>query len=240
MTDNIAIIEAPSATVTRAKEAATSLQAVIRTKPKPVVIRGEQYLEFEDWQLLGQFYGVAVQTGNAESVEINGATGAKASASLYDIHTGIVLGGTGAEAYCMSNEERWNSRPWHQLASMAQTRAGAKALRNRFAWVVVLAGYRATPAEEMESERRPDDKQTADTARTQNLATESQRRKLFATAKQMWGLDGDALNDALKQGLKAKYGIESTKELTKKQASEVIELIEAGESLGAESSPESE
>jgi len=39
--------------------------------------------------------------------------------------------------------------PWFQLASMAQTRAGAKALRNRLAWVVVLAGYKPTPAEEM-------------------------------------------------------------------------------------------
>jgi len=32
---------------------------------------------------------------------------------------------------------------------MAQTRAGAKALRNVLAWVVVLAGYRPTPAEEL-------------------------------------------------------------------------------------------
>ena len=32
---------------------------------------------------------------------------------------------------------------------MAQTRAGAKAFRNRLAWVAVLAGYRPTPAEEM-------------------------------------------------------------------------------------------
>jgi hypothetical protein len=40
--------------------------------------------------------------------------------------------------------------PWFQLASMAQTRAGAKALRNAFAWVVVLAGYQPTPAEEMD------------------------------------------------------------------------------------------
>jgi hypothetical protein len=39
--------------------------------------------------------------------------------------------------------------PLFQLASMAQTRANAKALRNCLAWVVVLAGYRATPAEEL-------------------------------------------------------------------------------------------
>jgi len=41
--------------------------------------------------------------------------------------------------------------PLFQLRSMAQTRACSKALRNVLAWVVVLAGYKPTPAEEMES-----------------------------------------------------------------------------------------
>jgi len=40
--------------------------------------------------------------------------------------------------------------PLYQLESMSQTRAMAKALRSRFSWVVVLAGYSPTPAEEME------------------------------------------------------------------------------------------
>jgi hypothetical protein len=98
-------------------------------------------------------------------VEIDGVKGAKAHADLVDVMTGLVIGG--AEAYCMRDEERWGTRPkyewqegkrvkvgdeivpWFQLASMAQTRAGAKAFRNRLAWVVVLAGYRPTPAEEM-------------------------------------------------------------------------------------------
>jgi hypothetical protein len=39
--------------------------------------------------------------------------------------------------------------PMFQLRSMAQTRACAKALRNVLAWVVVLAGYAPTPAEEI-------------------------------------------------------------------------------------------
>jgi hypothetical protein len=48
------------------------------------------------------------------------------------------------------------SVPMFQLRSMAQTRAAAKALRNALAWVVVLAGYRPTPAEELEHvEHRP-------------------------------------------------------------------------------------
>src|SRR5262249_527648 len=40
--------------------------------------------------------------------------------------------------------------PMFQLASMAQTRANAKVLRNVLSWVAVLAGYKPTPAEEIE------------------------------------------------------------------------------------------
>jgi hypothetical protein len=40
--------------------------------------------------------------------------------------------------------------PLYQLASMAQTRANAKVMRNVLSWVAVLAGYKPTPAEEMQ------------------------------------------------------------------------------------------
>jgi len=202
VTQGTQMIEAPLATVTRAKEAAVAMQGVIASKPKPVVIRGEQYLEYEDWQLLGQFYGVAAQTGDAQPVEINGVRGAKASAQLYDIHTGVILGGTGAEAYCMEDEERWSERPWHQLASMAQTRAGAKALRNRFAWVVVLAGYRPTPAEEIQSDDRIQQK-----AQQQNTATDAQRKKIFASMKERGYTE-----DNIKAYITMTYKKESTKD----------------------------
>lgn len=39
--------------------------------------------------------------------------------------------------------------PLFQLRSMAQTRAAAKVLREAFSWVVVLAGFAPTPAEEI-------------------------------------------------------------------------------------------
>jgi hypothetical protein len=55
-----------------------------------------------------------------------------------------------AEAMCLNDEPNWKTKPLFQLRSMAQTRSCAKALRNVLAWVVVLAGYRATPAEEIQ------------------------------------------------------------------------------------------
>lgn len=47
-------------------------------------------------------------------------------------------------------------KPLFQLRSMAQTRACAKALRGVFSWVVVLAGYKPTVAEEMTGNELPD------------------------------------------------------------------------------------
>tara|TARA_Y100000310_G_C20665633_1_gene807325 strand:- start:1408 stop:2166 length:759 start_codon:yes stop_codon:yes gene_type:complete len=211
--------EAPKSVLARAKEAALALQSVIACKPKAVIIRGEQYLEFESWQLLGQFYGVAVQTSTANPVEINGVRGAKAEARLYDTLTGALLGDIGAEAYCLEDEERWGDRPFHQLASMAQTRAGAKALRNRFAWVVVLAGYGTTPAEELVSEEK-----IKSQVQQQLGITDAQRRKIFASAKQMGYRD-----EEVKTLIKEKFGVEHTKELTKVDASSLIETIEKGE-----------
>ena len=165
----VGIILPPEIVLENARIAAKALGDVLSKKKKPVIMNGEQYLEFEDWQTCGQFYGYTVKTGDAILVEVDGVKGAKAHADLIDLKTGMYLGG--AEAYCMRDEEHWNTRskyewqgegdkrkrvkvgdevvPWFQLASMAQTRAGAKALRNRLAWVVVLAGYKATPAEEM-------------------------------------------------------------------------------------------
>jgi len=159
----------PDVVLQNAMVAAKALKDVISHKPKPVILNGEQYLEFEDWQTCGQFYGYTVKTGEAVAVEVDGVKGAKAHADLVDFKTGEIIGG--AEAYCMRDEEHWNTRPkyewqgegddrkrvkigdeivpWFQLASMAQTRAGAKAFRNRLAWVVVLAGYKPTPAEEI-------------------------------------------------------------------------------------------
>lgn len=54
-----------------------------------------------------------------------------------------------ADGYCSTEEPGWRDKPFYARASMAQTRAIAKAMRLRHAWVMVLAGYAPTPAEEM-------------------------------------------------------------------------------------------
>ena len=143
----MAIVRDTAVVLTEAKKAATDLQNVIAQKKRPVKFNGEQYLELEDWALAGQFYGYTVKTGDAQQVEIDSVKGAKALAWLLD-KEGNTVGG--AEAYCMRDEANWKAKPWFQLASMAQTRAASKAFKNRLSWFVVMAGFKPTPAEEME------------------------------------------------------------------------------------------
>lgn len=147
----IELVREPTEVLGSARKAAKALTTVIDQKPRKVTIKGQTYLEYEDWQTVGQFYGYTTKTHGAVPVEINGIKGAKAQADLIDFRSGLIVGG--AEAYCLADEENWQHKPWFQLASMAQTRAGSKALRNRLAWVVVLAGYAGTPAEEMIQEK---------------------------------------------------------------------------------------
>ncbi len=140
------IVYRPAEVIKSATEAAKKLKEIIASKPKKVMINGEQYLEYEDWQTVGRFYGVTAKATDANLIELDGVKGFKAQA--VSIKDGVEI--SGATAYCMQDEENWKTKPLFQLASMAQTRACAKALRNVLAWVVVLAGFKATPAEEMD------------------------------------------------------------------------------------------
>jgi hypothetical protein len=53
-----------------------------------------------------------------------------------------------ASAEC-GEEKPWNTRAKYARRSMAQTRATGKACRLAFSWIMSLAGYEVTPAEEM-------------------------------------------------------------------------------------------
>lgn len=54
-----------------------------------------------------------------------------------------------AEAMCSRDEETWSQRADYAVRSMAETRAESRAYRRAIGWIVHLAGYSPTPAEEM-------------------------------------------------------------------------------------------
>jgi hypothetical protein len=57
-----------------------------------------------------------------------------------------------AEAMCTTNEGRWRKADPYAVRSMAQTRAVSKALRLPLGFIMQLAGYSPTPAEEIDDE----------------------------------------------------------------------------------------
>lgn len=147
-TPALGLQRAPEIILEEAGKAAQALRNVIEQKPNKCVINGKTFLQFEDWQTLGRFYGVTAAARATTEVQYGRARGFECHAEAILVSTGQVI--SAAQAMCMDDEEKWKNKPLFHLRSMAQTRAQAKALRNVLAWVVVMAGYAPTPAEEMD------------------------------------------------------------------------------------------
>lgn len=143
--------EDPDLVIASAQKKAGILQEIVDQRGLSVKIGDSKHLRFEAWQTIGAFYGVIPSTQDVDPVwtdDKKSIIGAKATAQAIKADTGEVI--ATASAFCMRNEGTWKTKPFQQLASMAQTRAGSKVLKQMFSWVVVLAGYDPTPAEEME------------------------------------------------------------------------------------------
>lgn len=152
---NLAIERDPELVLTEAHKAAQALKRVIDAKPRKVIFNQKVYLEYEDWLTVARFYGVTVKVRETHFIEYGEVKGFEAVADALLVSKDQVI--SSADAMCLNDEPNWSTRkgnpvPLFQLRSMAQTRACAKALRNVLAWVVVLAGYAPTPAEEMQGE----------------------------------------------------------------------------------------
>ena len=71
---------------------------------------------------------------------------------LFGVFLGIcwaVLTAPGYDARTDKDEPTWKGRPDYARRSMAATRATSKVCRLAFSWVMVLAGFQPTPAEEI-------------------------------------------------------------------------------------------
>lgn len=138
--------EQPKKIVAFAQKSARQLVDLVSQNNWAINIQGNNYLKFEAWQTVGYFFGYTVKTKSTEYVEYGEVKGFNATVEVLD-RSGQIIGG--AESVCMSDERNWAGKPLYALKSMAQTRASGRALRQILAWVVVLAGFKPTPAEEM-------------------------------------------------------------------------------------------
>lgn len=221
----------PKTVLTNAKKAAAMLHSIITKKPDKVIINGKQYIQLEDWELLGHFYGLSCRVTSTERVEVEGVWGWKAHAEVYDIALDRVV--SEADAICLEDEKNWKEKPNFQVASMAETRACAKAFRLCLSWVVVLAGYAPESAEETGEERVVTPAAPAKVGGKKGSATPAQVRKIWADAGKM-GFSEKDINSAIKK----KWGVEHVDELSVPQASWLIDAIGRGEITQTELMPE--
>lgn len=134
----------PVEIIAEATRVANALKPIIVEQKLFTMIQGKAHVNVGGWQLLGTLVGVFAVPTHTEPCE-NGFM-ARCEARTYD---GRVIGA--ADAMCTSDEKRgpWKNADPYALRSMAQTRATSKALKAPLGFVISLAGYEATPAEEM-------------------------------------------------------------------------------------------
>jgi hypothetical protein len=164
----VAITQEPDIVIQEASKAANALKKIVDGKKKKFMLNGEQYIEFEDWQTVGKFYGLSARATRTALVQVGEVRGYEADAEVIHVVSGQVV--SRAEAMCLNDEPNWKGKPLFQLRSMAQTRACAKAFRNCLSWVVVLAGYKTTPAEELDHQMAQEKHEVTD--RTQHYCSE--------------------------------------------------------------------
>ncbi len=138
----------PIEAVNEAKKACSALIKIVEAR-NGLIVNGKRFLDFNEWQLLARFFGASVKIDWTKPIERSGQViGWEAKAIV--IQKGQEI--SSAEAMCSRQERNWSNRDEYAIRSMAQTRAGSKALRNAFSFVPILAksiNLETTPAEEM-------------------------------------------------------------------------------------------
>lgn len=193
----------------QAGTAARAVKKFARANPGQVItIDEKQYPRVETWQFLGAcFECTALITSTQELEE---CTGFLAVAHVRNAVGQII---SGAEAVCMFAEPHWSGLPCFQLRSMAQTRAIAKAFRNVFAWVMVMAGFAPTPAEEVEFGRASFDEIPSSPAPKRpaaQLVTDHQVNKF----EEICATNGKTLA-AVRAYLQAEHRVDDVRQLTR-------------------------
>lgn len=146
-----ALLVAPEAIVERATRVAKALADVIKKQKLSVKIRNKEYVRVEGWSTLGAMIGILPRTVSVTEID-EGIF--EATVELIRTTDQAVIGRGIAECGSIDETDKngnpiWANRPRYARKSMAITRATGKAFRLGLAWIMELAGYSGTPAEEM-------------------------------------------------------------------------------------------
>lgn len=146
---------APRQMVMHASQMATVLADVIEKQRLYTNIQGKKHVRAEGWATLGSMLGILPREKSVTELS-DGSY--EAVVELYSLGSGAIVGQ--GSALCGIEEKRWANADRYARRSMAVTRATGKAYRLGFAWVMALAGYEGTPAEELDgADNRSNDSQ---------------------------------------------------------------------------------
>lgn len=134
----------PGEIMQRAVSRANVLADVIERKHLYVEISGKKHVFVEGWTMLATLHNLSPVLAWSRRLEVG--DGWEARTEVYALDGGIR---GAAECHCDRSEAKWADRDDHAIRSMAETRSTAKALRLPLGYVMALAGYSPTPAEEM-------------------------------------------------------------------------------------------
>ena len=126
-----------------ATKVAASLKNVIQSQDLAVKIGPSEYVTAEGWEVLGTMLGCTPYVESVEEIPTDKPKFMyKATVSIRQGDTILSRASAMAERNNMQKD-----RP--SVYSMAQTRALGKAYRMALSWIVKMADYEPTPAEEM-------------------------------------------------------------------------------------------
>lgn len=136
----------PAQMIQHATEQAKVLADVIEKQHLYNTISGRKFVRAEGWVPLARFNG-AIPKEVSNEPQPDGRYIARVQ--LVRIDDGVILSEASAE--CGGpDEQMWQRRAPYARRSMAATRATGKVCRLAFSWIMVLSGFEATPAEEMD------------------------------------------------------------------------------------------
>jgi hypothetical protein len=136
----------PQAMLERATAIATALARMVEAQKLYTVISGKKYPQVEAWMTIGRMDNVVAREAHPPVQHDDGSW--EATVELVRLSDVQVIGN--GSALCGADGDRpWDKRPAHQRRSMAVTRATSRAFRQQYSWIMALAGYEPTPADEM-------------------------------------------------------------------------------------------
>lgn len=127
-----------------ATKVAASLKNVIQSQDLAVKIGQSEYVTAEGWEVLGTMLGCTPYVESVEEIP----TDHKAK-FMYKATVSIRQGDTILSRASAMAERNNMQKDRPSVYSMAQTRALGKAYRMALSWIVKMADYEPTPAEEM-------------------------------------------------------------------------------------------